>query len=143
MVLYNAMLIPTLLILFLASPVKNIKKEFVSVTIQDKTYKMEVANTKFKKSKGLMFTSFNTKQGMVFYYNNSIPTFYNKNVRFPLRVYWVSGNTIVDSSIFKKDSFKHHRPNQPIDVVVEIPLKEDFSNDLGELIGKNIDLKSL
>lgn len=134
----NILIIPSLLLLFLQSPVKNFKKEYVDIKIEGKTYHFEVANTLYKKSKGLMFTPINKKDGMVFYYENKRPSFYNANVRFNLRVYWVSGNKITQSSIFEKGSAKIHSPESPIDIVIEIPLLPDASNDPGVLDGKNI-----
>lgn len=136
----NILLIPTLFLLFLQNPVKNFKKEYLDIKIEDKTYHFEVANTIYKKSRGLMFTDYNKKEGMVFYYNKSKPSFYNANVRYDLRVYWVSDKTILQSSIFEQGSFKLHVPNYPIDMVIEIPLLPDASNDPGVLDGKNIQI---
>jgi|GEM_PF-5232543 len=134
----NFLIIPSLLLVFLQNPVKNFKKEYINIKIEDKTYHFEVANTLYKKSRGLMFTPLGKKDGMVFYYNNKKPNFYNANVKFDLRVYWVGGKNIVQSSIFEKGSFQTHSPNKPIDIVIEIPLLPDRSNDPGVLDGKQV-----
>ena len=95
---------------------------------------MEVANTKFKQAVGLMFRDFGKSGGMVFPYSKaSKPGFYNKNVKFPLRIYFVTKDMEIKSTfVMQKNSFKNYFPSSPINYVVEVPLKGDLSNDPGE-----------
>lgn len=132
--LYNAIFLPTLFVLFLQNPLANTKKEYMQVTINNKEYNMEVANTSYKKSKGLMFTPIGAKDGMIFTYNKPTPAaYYNKNVRFNIRIYFLNEQKqVVNSGILVKDSFKQVRSGSPIMYVVEVPLKKDSSNDPGE-----------
>lgn len=95
---------------------------------------MEVANTQYKKALGLMYRDFKNTGGMVFIYNKDTkPFYYNKNVKFPLRIYFIDSSfKVVSSFIMQKDSFKTYAPSSPIKYVVEVPLEEDLGNDLGD-----------
>lgn len=132
--LFNIFLTPSFIILFLLNPIKNINKDYISVKINNTDFSMEVANTQYKKALGLMYKSFKNTKGMVFIYNKpTIPIYYNKNVKFPLRIYFLDADfKVVSSFVMQKNSFKTYKPKSKINYVVEVPLKEDLSNDFGD-----------
>lgn len=132
--IYNLFLLPSFIILFFTNPLKNIQKENATVYINNTKYNMEVANTQYKKALGLMHTDFLNTNGMVFTYKKATkPGYYNKNVRFPLRIYFIDNDfTIISTFILQKNSFKIVSPTSPINYVVEVPLNDDLSGDPGE-----------
>mgnify|MGYP005846239705 CR=1 FL=1 len=134
--LYNIFLLPSFILLFFINPIKNIQKEYVTVYINSTKYSMEVANTLYKKALGLMYRGSSSTGGMVFNYKKATnPSYYNKNVRFPLRIYFIDDTYMVKASyVMQKNSFKTVSSNSKINYVVEVPLNQDLSGDPGEKV---------
>ncbi len=142
--MYNLFFIPALFIIFLYNPIKNLNKEYAKVRISDKlNLTVEIANTKFKQSKGLMFTKpLSKKEGMFFIFKNSKKrSFYNKNVSFNVLLFWINQDfTIVGYTVLNKNSFNTHTSPNPIKYVLELNY-DLFTVNPNSLVGKKVNLE--
>ncbi len=138
--MYNIFLFFSFILLFFSNPLKNISKEYITVEIEPNLkVKAEVANTPFKRAKGLMFKEpLEKNEGMLFIFpKEKAPSFYNKNVKFNVLVLWVNKDLkVTNVSILNKNSFKTERPNEKILYVLELNA-DKFSNPQ-RFIGKTL-----
>lgn len=101
--------------------------EEIPYEIEGKTYKLLVADTEEKRTKGLMNIgkkNLNGFNGMIFLFEDmQMRTFWNKNTHLDLTLYWIAQDTIVGQSelpaIDKAGEQTVFSP-QPVDTVVEI-----------------------
>jgi len=136
--MYNLLLIPNLFALFLLSPLQNLKTSFVSLNINNSIYKLELADTSFKRSRGLMFKPV-IENGMLFTFSTaSRPGFYNKNVKFPLDFLWVGEDMVIkEHSQLTSNTFKSVFPKESIKYVIEF--KQGDIENIEKLVGEKVE----
>ncbi len=67
------------------------------------------------------------------YKKSSCPVFYNKNVRFPVRIYFLDKDfNIVSAYIMPKNSFKLFKSKNNISYVLEVGLGSGLIKDFGD-----------
>lgn len=95
---------------------------------QDKTYKLLVADTPEKWTKGLMnYRKLEGVDGMIFLFQDrQLRTFWNNNTFLDLDLYWIDGDKVVAKSylpsIEKSKEIVIVNSPQPADKVIELPL---------------------
>lgn len=107
----------------------------VRITIKDREIETEVADTEEERIKGLsQRESMGNYQGMLFIFpqKDVIPTFWMKDMKFPIDIIWVNDGRIVkiDENIdYPKDGSQQnlpvYKPPTPVDFVIEV--KAGFS----------------
>ncbi|MDD5555587.1 MAG: DUF192 domain-containing protein [Candidatus Paceibacterota bacterium] len=96
------------------------------ITINDDIFKTEIAFFPEEMEKGLsQRDSLEENQGMLFVFlNPRRPVFWMKDMKFPLDVLWIRGETIVEISenipLFTQGEITVLKPNQEIDKAMEI-----------------------
>lgn len=140
--MFNLLLIPNLFLLFLINPVQNLRTDFVNVYIKDEAYTLELANTPFKRSKGLMFKP-EINQGMLFTFSTpSRPGFYNKNVKYPLDFLWIGQDMEVkEYSQLTANTFNSVFPAEKIKYVIEF--KQGDVPNIESLVGEKVEFVAL
>jgi uncharacterized membrane protein (UPF0127 family) len=121
--LFLAILI--LLGIVIAALIKSRESYFQNIEIGDTKVKVEVADTKSLREKGLSGRlDLSEEQGMLFVFNQAgTPGFWMKDMRFPLDLLWIDkNNTIVDITLdAKPESYPQiFSANTPITRVVEV-----------------------
>lgn len=111
----------------LLDPVGNHWKgyEVIRYELEGKSYKLLVADTPEKRTKGLMdIQNLNGFDGMIFVFDTTqTQTFWNKNTYLDLTVYWIVEDTVVGTSklpSIDKAGKQTVTSPQPVDTVVEI-----------------------
>lgn len=101
--------------------------EEVPYKIEGRTYKLLVADTEEKYTKGLMGIdekNLNGFNGMIFLFDDmQTRTFWNKNTHLDITIYWIADNTIVGKTqlpAIDKGGKKTVSSPRPVDAVVEI-----------------------
>jgi hypothetical protein len=95
-------------------------------TVNDHVFRTEVALFPWELEKGLgQRDSLEENQGMLFVFPSSgKPVFWMKDMKFPLDVLWIKGETIVEISenvpLFTQGEVTVIKPEQEIDKVMEI-----------------------
>ncbi|MDD5696848.1 MAG: DUF192 domain-containing protein [Candidatus Pacebacteria bacterium] len=95
-------------------------------TVNDYVFRTEVALFPWELEKGLsQRDSLEENQGMLFVFPSSgRPVFWMKNMKFPLDVLWIKGETIVEINenvpLFTQGEVTVIKPEQEIDKVMEI-----------------------
>ncbi len=101
----------------------------MSYTIQNKTYKLLVADTQAKWEKGLMFYRvLNEVDGMIFLFPDSAPrTFWNQNTLMDLKLLWINNDKVIGQSdlpsIEKSQQIVTVSSPGPANKVIELPIK--------------------
>lgn len=101
--------------------------KFVTLTVNHQTIKAELARTSLQHIQGLSNRqSLPANQGMLFVFNKHFkPSFWMKDMRFPLDIIWISDGLIVDitsniSPPQPNQPLKHYSPTQPVNYVLEL-----------------------
>ena len=110
---------------------KNKYKDFSTIDykLENKDYKLLLADTPAKWEKGLMhFRSLEDVDGMIFIFpDKERRTFWNKNTLMNLQLLWIKGDRIVGKSRLPsiEESKKIVTVNSPalVNKVIELPLK--------------------
>lgn len=122
---FNFILIPSLLLLFLQNPARNLGQNYTEVNhpILNEKLNCELMDTPFKRGKGLMFISKENARCMFFDFKRSTNTkFYNPNVAFDVDIFFLDENkNLVDKSVLKSNSFKLVGSREKYRYVLEIP----------------------
>ncbi len=73
----------------------------ISYNVENKNYKLLVADTQEKWEKGLMFyTKLENVDGMIFIFpNEENRTFWNENTLMDLNIYWIDNKKIIGKSV--------------------------------------------
>lgn len=76
------------------------REKVVLYTVEGKTYRVYVADTKEKREKGLMnIKKLKNADGMLFLFSDTqYRTFWNKNTYLDLDIFWINDNTITGTS---------------------------------------------
>lgn len=116
---------------------------FALVTIGDKTYEVEVANTASTKKKGLSgHEKLNENTGMIFYFEEPIiPTFWMKDMLFPLDILWIDENNKIvglQNDLDPSSYPKTYYPNKKIKYVLEV--SSDSFSDSDNLIEQSVSI---
>lgn len=108
-------------------------KKIVSYTIEGKTYRVYVADTKEKREEGLMnIKKLKNADGMIFLFpDTQYRTFWNKNTYLDLDIFWINGNIITGTSFLSsikksKDIVTVSSPKQVNKVLEIISSKPQF-----------------
>jgi len=106
------------------SPGREWKKG--TVTIKDQTVDVYLAQTAAERETGLSaFTGIKSDQGMLFIFGNAEkPSFWMKDMKFPIDIIWINNNQIVDITKnlpvqYDPDLTKYY-PNADIDRALEV-----------------------
>ncbi|PIR43744.1 hypothetical protein COV24_01145 [candidate division WWE3 bacterium CG10_big_fil_rev_8_21_14_0_10_32_10] len=123
--LFNLLFIPTLFLVFFIDPYKNLIRHNRYVYIEKIQYNLEIADTLYKRSLGLMFKNNMPKkeQGMWFLFNKDCkPSFYSVNVYFDVIIFWIDKKNIIRGyDTMKKNSLKTVSPRTKIKSAIELP----------------------
>ncbi len=116
------------------------------ITIKDKEIEVEVAKTEEERIKGLsQRESIGNYQGMLFIFpeKDVEPTFWMKNMKFPLDIIWINDGKIIkiDENVdYPKDNTQQnlplYKPPTPVDFVLEV--KAGFSKENGWKTGHSV-----
>lgn len=107
----------------------TLRYETVNYFLEGKEYKLLVADTPKKWSRGLMYRrKLDNADGMIFIFpTKSNRLFYNKNTYLDLDVYWIDGSSVVSknylASIDKTKVIVHLYSPREVDKVVELVRK--------------------
>lgn len=108
----------------------NIKNfETINYKIQNKSYKLLVADSPKKWERGLMyFRKLDDVDGMIFIFpNKEIQTFWNKNTFMDLELLWIDEDKVIGRSqlpsVEKSKNIIMVNSPAPADKVIEIPKK--------------------
>ena len=93
-----------------------------SVTIENKTYNLLIADSTEEHSKGLMdVRKLSNADGMVFLFEDSqIRTFWNQNTLVDLDVYWMQDDTVVGKSFLPSID----KTKIPVTVSSQVPVNK-------------------
>lgn len=83
----------------------------------------EVARTSEEKARGLSGRpAIGQNEAMIFPFNNEQPSFWMKDMLFPIDIVWVNNNQVVkiDANLPLDNGATSYSPGQPIDWVVEV-----------------------
>jgi hypothetical protein len=119
------------------------------ITVGNKPISVEIADTDSKRQKGLgQRDSLGQDQGMLFVFDQKdvAPSFWMKDMRFPLDIIWIDDNLIVKidknipnpSSGTQDNQLTFYSPNQLIDYVLEV--NSGFADKNTIKIGDAIDI---
>ncbi len=109
---FNFILIPSLLLLFLQNPIRNLQQKYIEVedprSTNKEKIKCELMDTNFKRGKGLMFIKKENARCMFFDFKKDTNTkFYNVNVAYDVQIFFLDKDVkVVDQNILKSNSFK-------------------------------------
>ncbi len=101
----------------------------MSYTVENKTYKLLVADTQVKWEKGLMFyRTLDGVDGMIFLFPDSAPrTFWNQNTLMDLKLLWINNDKVIGQSdlpsIEKSKQIVTVSSPGPANKVIELPIK--------------------
>lgn len=108
---------------------KNKNKNFIYYSINNKTYKLLIADNQEKWQKGLMFyknkEELKEADGMIFIFpDKDYRSFWNKNTYFDLDIYWIDDDKIVSkdylpSILITKDPYTINS-KEKVNKVIEI-----------------------
>lgn len=136
-----------LIILFILIINLPLNKNTPSVTINNKTFNVDVAKTDSEKEKGLaVYNSLALNKGMIFIYKNAdYYAFWMKDMKFPIDIIYINKNIIVD--IFKNVPIKKSenetlsiiKPKAKADTVLEINagLSDKYNFKTGDFVKIN------
>ena len=113
-----------------------------TVQINDTDFNVRIAKSISQKIKGLSgYPALAQNEGMLFIYTNkNIPSFWMKDMNFPIDIIWIDNDKIVDltknispNSYAKKETFS---PKLPIDKALEIEAGsiEKYNLEIGSSI---------
>ncbi len=113
------------------------KPKTTKIVLKDKEIEVEIAKTEEERTKGLSHReSIGNYQGMLFIFpqKDVLPTFWMKDMKFPLDIIWINDGKIVkiDENVDypKENSQKNltlYKPPTPVDFVLEV--KAGFSRE--------------
>lgn len=117
-----------------------------SVTIDNHTFKVKVANTQQEKEIGLSgTTSLPQDQGMLFPFDKAdYYAFWMRNMKYPLDIIYIANKKIVSiannvpAPTNSSAPLSVYKPSQPADTVLEI--NGGISNKYGFKVGDNVSL---
>jgi uncharacterized membrane protein (UPF0127 family) len=137
-----------ILIILLITVSFNFKKDKPFITINNKTFVVDVAKTDSEREKGLaIYKSLPENKGMIFIFSKSgnYP-FWMKDMKFPIDIIYIKDNKIVD--IFENvlppkssnDQLEVVSPKETADKVLEINanLSKKYNFKKGDLVNINI-----
>jgi len=120
--------------------------KIVKVAVKDKEIEVEVAKTEEERIKGLsQRESMGNFQGMLFVFpqKDVVPTFWMKDMKFPLDIIWINDGKIVkidENVAYPKDNSQQnlplYKPSTPVDFVLEV--KAGFSKENGWKAGDSV-----
>ncbi|MCX7956515.1 MAG: DUF192 domain-containing protein [Endomicrobia bacterium] len=116
-------------LLILAVYISKNKQDVINYRIEDKTYRLIVADSPREWTRGLMFKkNLKNADGMLFIFpHRQKPVFYNKNTYLDLDVYWIDGSSVIAkthlASIKKTKIIVYVQPPDFVDKVAEIVRK--------------------
>lgn len=126
---------------------KSLNQNQATVSINNKKYYVEIADTDEKRTQGLSVrTLLPQNHGMLFIFpQKNKYGFWMKDMNFPLDIIWIDSDTIVDISenvpppSSPTDQLKIYQPKIVIDKVLELNEGEVAKNNIE--IGQKIELK--
>lgn len=136
-------LIISLTLIKYIQPVKNTP----TLTINNKTFNIDIARTDEQKAKGLsIYNKLSLNKGMIFIFDSSdYYTFWMKDMKFPIDIIYIKKNLIVD--IFKNvpnpksenETLSIIRPKSDADIVFELNagLSEKYNFKIGNTVKIN------
>lgn len=117
-----------LIILFILIINLPLNKSAASVTINKKTFSIDIAKTDSEQEKGLaIYNNLPLNKGMIFIFKNAdYHAFWMKDMKFPIDIIYINKNIIVD--VFKNAPFPKSenetlpiiKPSKKADAVLEI-----------------------
>lgn len=125
-----------------------LEKNSPTVTIKNKTFRLDVAKTEKERTKGLsIYDKLPLDKGMIFIFNkNDYHSFWMKDMKFPLDIIYINNNKIVD--IFKtvlptkseNETQPIITPKFPADTVLEINagLSDKYNFKIGDFVKINL-----
>lgn len=130
------------------------KEQIKVVTINNKEIEVQVADTETERNKGLGGKdNLRENEGMLFVFEaeNITPSFWMKDMKFPIDIIWIDDGKVVQvnenleapEANTPDTALKIYTPNQPIDTVLEVNtgfVKEN-SISLGDAIDMSPQLK--
>ena len=118
------------------------------IKIKGKEIEVEIAKTEEERTKGLSDRdSIGNFQGMIFVFpqKDVTPTFWMKDMKFPIDIIWINDNKIVkiDKNIDypkgqTKESLPLYKPPSPVDYVLEV--KAGFSEENSWELGNAVEI---
>lgn len=122
----------------------------VEIKVGEKTVSAEIANTDSSRQTGLAgHAPLESNQGMLFVFpqQDITPTFWMKNVVFPIDIVWINDGKVAQVDTVQPElnvpdeNLTLYNPGGPIDYVLELPANFMFDN--GIKIGDPVDLSAL
>ena len=112
------------------------------ITIGENSFIVEIADSEAERAQGLSGrTELGQDKGMLFIMSSrDRHVFWMKDMRFPLDIIWIDGDTIVDIDenvpVPVNDDIARVQPSTPVNVVLEIEAGE--AKRLGISVGKKV-----
>lgn len=133
-------------------PKKSPTPSLKSIKVGQTEVAIEVADSEEERSQGLSGRkSLDGKEGMLFVFpgGNAYPSFWMKDMLFPLDIIWIDNSKVVkiEKNIPAPDkgagdaSLTLYHPDKPIDYVLEVNAGFSDTNDI--VVGDNVDLTGL
>ena len=127
--------------------VSSFSGETERVRVGDDIFSVRVSDTESEREKGLSGSApLEKNEGMLFVYDSPvIPTFWMKDMKFPIDIIWISKGRVVgwvtdlDPQRGASDSeLRRYLPGQPIDSALEVPSGTvlDLDITLGDLVSR-------
>lgn len=134
---------------YVSQEAPSIFKKTATITIKEKEFNPEVAETPEEKQIGLsQRNSIDENEGMIFKFEKpDYYSFWMKNMRFPIDIIFIKENKIttiykfVDPPKTENESLQVYQPKEPSDIVLE--LKEGTSDKYGFKEGDVVKIENL
>lgn len=121
---------------------KNNSQVYKNIKIRDAIVKVEIADTKEKREKGLSKRkSLDENNGMFFiYYNKEVRTFWMKEMQFPIDIIWVDNDMIagIEGNVSPNGESEKRTSTVKVNKVIE--LNSGFCNENNIEVGDKIEI---